>query len=277
MSLVESGKSSPPTLLEQAEGLERKDIMRRVAGPVIDKLLRPLLTPDFTGLEVAKIPAVSTLFQLNNIAGSLHSITFKRVMERQIVRTDAYRQLGQLSRETEVFYISDIWPAIDEGIRSGFITPLKLASRIDCAEKGVTRLKNRQGVKPGEIAAIMHRPVFGNMLHVLARGQNGFLRNQSSRGSMRGDKFFDFKNVSNGKPLQFSDAFAFDENGQVTGFSNAYYLAANEKRKFLREAGKHGANSSGCPVRHRQVSDRDSLITVANEFAVAGLKISAQK
>ena len=199
---------------------------------------------------------------------------------------EEYRQFLELSKQRPdlLFYADDPSQNISEAIGTSISVPLTLASSISGLEKpkehGGYPLRDAEG-----LIEIMERENFRKILLRLTKGPNEFLGQGSDKFREHGtSRFYSFSLGVDRMQDRLSIRDAFDiEHGSVVGLSDAYAIAAEQRRKELRSrppAVHHGNDSSGCPVRHEfeDASGRpqESLILTPTKFVASALRYAEQ-
>lgn len=283
----------PTILVEQAEGMDRPEVMRKVVGPALTEFFRPLYD-DLTPEEAAGLPDIKKFSRIELFATTLDNLIFTRFTALKSDNQMAYSALDRLGEvRLDLFHYQNINSVLTEALLSGIVAPLTLARSIYAVEN-FDRGTSREEIKTSELSAadlleVMQREEFDRMLASLTKGPNGFLGSSSSAIQAIGKSFFDFEG-SSVDLLSIWDAFKV-KDGKVVGFSDDYHLAAQAKRRQIgdrysdaasRFSPKHDfANSSGCPVRHRFEDEtgekQESLVITAKNFLLQALEASNQQ
>jgi hypothetical protein len=276
-------------LANQAFGLERAEVMKMVVGPVLTSLLQPVYEVDDTVAEHAcNYARMNTLgdavdfvtFLRDNLLNKLSSHLYKN---REI--EDEIDELGRL--RPDLFFFNTARGIIQEGVITGIATPFQVATHIERLERGVGGQSGSDDdvFYQKETLEILKRESVGKILGRLTKGPNGFLGGESSSivSNLLYGPFFDFSDYSNAR-FKIEDAYKI-EDGKVVDLSDAYSLIANRQRQKIekdyanpdRVGPYQGANSSGCPVRHRFRDEtgelQDSLITTGKNFLIAAIEL----
>jgi hypothetical protein len=274
------------SLLEQAWIIPRADVMRSVAGPALDEFIRPVYKSPLTSEEIDGLSEPEKTEDLPDFAESVIGILRRRLPRRILDDPRIPSEIDSLRESMYwLFFHLSAADIMQEGLESGVIIPLQVATQIQSMETG--NLPNeeerdssyndsRLKAMPFDNAAlrgILGRPSFGKILQRLTKGPGGFLGSRSTHNvSILSLDFYNFKNTNDGQPLKYWEAYDL-EDGQVVDLNQAFHLSAYNQRKSRRGA---QTSSSGCPVRHRfKDADtgeiRESLIDTSTKFLITAL------
>lgn len=301
---VPSGEET--TLLAQAEGLGRSDVMKKVVGPALTKLLQPLFEEGLSQDELARLTVVRNFAEMEDFMKDVRFMGHIKAeaLTGATVKTQLYDELeGLQDKRPDLFYYPNLEGVIRDAVSSGIVTPFTLASQIYIAENFDSEISKadimKSEISVDAILEVLRRPEFDTMLLKLTKGPNGFLGTRSSLPDISKKHFFSFYDPDkcpewkgHEEDLGFAEwltpwnAFKFEE-GKVVGLSDQYHLAANLKRKEmewqwrrnLMSRGRYEfTNSSGCPVRHRFEDEtgekQESLVITAKNFVIDALEVA---
>jgi hypothetical protein len=290
--------------LERLEGLSRSEIMKLHIAEPLSRLIKSVYSP-IESYEVNELLAIDpepiTLRRFTDWTSKLADLVQKRAKY-----IDIPKELEDINRQRRVFFWRNCVQPVRDGVRSGVVVPAVIASHIALIEGYLPENNNPDTnygldpiIKASSLVEIMNRPIFDRMLSSLTQGPNGFLGLKSSDATlMRNFSFFSFEKSTSDNfldeeggfisqdprmlrhPLRFHEAYKL-EAGEVVGFSDAYYLAANKIRRTIRESNQvsdyQAADSAGCPMRFQYADEeghqRQSLVVEAKEFVVNALTL----
>jgi hypothetical protein len=283
--------------VEQAEGLERGEVMRQVVGPALTEFMRPIYNPVVEPSEVIKLPRIGRVIDLPDFGDKVKDLLELRLMDHTQSKPDEFKSIKALNTaRPELFFYEDTREVFDESIASGIAIPLTIATHIYNIEHGNVP-NGKDDIRHLPIAAtkvgysdlteIMSRDGFARILQRLTKGPNGFLGHTAAdTQTLLGARFYGFMKPRDRK-LRYYDVYRL-EDGKVVDLSDEFHIAAEAMRKFLRarydedEPLHETISSSGCPVRHR-FEDRDtgelqeSLVVSSSKFLVAALEARSPK
>lgn len=287
---------SPPTadLIERAKGISRAEAMKKVVGPALAHFLHPVFDIPLSEEETAYMPELHTFGDIVSFGEEVKKVTHGRLDELKARRSIDYSLIEDLhNARPDLFYHQNAYMTLTDGIDSAIVTPLTVAGQIYQVENGMSKLVNgrgRQPIIPGELTDILRRDNFDETLMHLTKGPNGFLGAASSYGvgGALTYSFFNFYNPD-GEPLHIDEAF-ITRAGRVAGLSGKYHLAANGKRRDIKDTYERPprnvirfefGDSSGCPLRHRfkgpDGEEHDPLVIYGKEFLINALEVSSSK
>jgi hypothetical protein len=280
---------SATALVDQAEGLERDQVMKRVVGPALTSFLRPIY-------EVSTPIAASNFWEdpptLDNaviFVDVLENVLKDRLRQRITDNPAQYEEFERLNDTRPDIFHYKTSGMLHEGIDTSLAAPFIVATHIGRVERGDVngRLHCGSPFNREETVKILQRDSVDKILHRLTKGPNGFLGAPSSRSQAAySPDFFEFYMPPyRNEPLHIKRAYR-TQDGRVTDLSGDYYLSANEKRdkiqrdfndpRYRQSGDHHFAVSSGCPVRHRFKDEtgepQESLITLGRKFLASGLE-----
>lgn len=300
---VSVDRSPELSLADKAKGLERAAVMKYVVGPCLSDLLRPIYAPDISEVEGMLLTGDCRFptsdgeprgFKLEVFSGITKGILWDRLGDAR--NGDGKKQYVDFLRfsdgRTDLFYYGDAAAdIIPEGLQSGIVVPLRVATQVHRLEYGDRksqrshRLSRWALCRPDELIEIMERPCFDDILLHLTKGPNGFLGEKAVEVTTYNSSFFDFKvGADPERRLSFRDAYEMAD-GKVVGLSGAYHVSARQMRtSVLRTHSSKSAvdprthqvwSHSGCPVRHSFEDEsgekQEPLIIAAKKFLVAAL------
>jgi hypothetical protein len=284
------GTSTALTLVEQAQDLDRADVMRMVAGPALTEFMRPLYDPQISRVEANSLSEPAKTTDLPRFAMDVIGVLDRRLTKQERDDPKGFRQIEALSKakRRRLFFNLTASTIIHEGLVSGVVIPLQTAVQIHSIETdNIPSEEERDNWRfdydylessvPFDNAAlreVLGQPSFSKILQRLTKGPNGYLGSVSTdSGCILDPALYAFRHPQRGYALPYWDAYAVD-NGKVVGFNQTFHIAAHNRRQITQK----GLNeSSGCPVRH-SFKDPDTgetqepLIDTSTKFLIAALK-----
>ncbi|HYF96416.1 MAG TPA: hypothetical protein VD947_00055 [Patescibacteria group bacterium] len=271
------------SLADQAEGKSRAEIMKQVVGPAFTEFLQTVYTQPLTDDEHRRLsPREDEPWDgLDNLRR--FNLIIENILESRVFKppTNAFfrdavfeNNLSYLrGQQSDIFFHQLPNGIIKEGLESGVVIPLTVASHIYRIEQG-----GLEHIDFAKFVEIMERPEFDEILLTLTKGPNGFLGSASTELLRHGLSMFDFSIPVSDSPLKTYDAYRVKE-GKVVGLSDQYHLSANDRRRRLFypfKPGQKDRSSSGCPVRHSFEDaggeKQTPLIITAKQFIVEAIK-----
>lgn len=273
--------SIPLNLVEQAVDLDRAQIMKQVVGPPMTEFLRPLYEEPLSQEELARLPNLGSVGNLRTFNLVVRNVLNRR-LQQQLELTEDGGFGGQLITLAEIhkgtFFYHTVDSIIGEGMETGVYTTLTVAWQIYSLENNLRRVSDEDPIDFAKFIEVMQRPEFDKILFSLTKGPNGFLGEKATNFEVNDNLLFEFYESCRfraERPLRIKDAYKLEDD-RVVGLSDAYHLAAADKRKRVGER-----PSSGCPVRHRFEDEngdkQESLIITAKNFLIGAIEAVAER